>query len=92
MNQLLLSSRINGRAIDYGALSCGCAPADLDAFATDNGGTKKELVGRTYAGFDGYRPFGAYLGSLGYCLELALRPNVQHSASESQYNLGSWPC
>jgi hypothetical protein len=27
-----------------------------------------------------------YLGSLGYCLELALRPGVQHSAAESQYN------
>jgi hypothetical protein len=28
-----------------------------------------------------------YLGSLGYCLELALRPGVQHSARESEYNL-----
>ena len=27
-----------------------------------------------------------YLGSLGYCRELALRPSVQHSASESEYN------
>ena len=27
-----------------------------------------------------------YLGSLGYCLELALRPGVQHSAAESAYN------
>jgi transposase-like protein len=53
----------------------------------DNGGTKKELVGRTYAGVDGYCPFAVYLGSLGYCLELALRPGVQHSASESEYNL-----
>ena len=53
----------------------------------DNGGTKKELVGRTYAGVDGYCPFAVYLGRLGYCLELALRPGVQHSACESQYNL-----
>ena len=52
----------------------------------DNGGTKKELVGRTYAGVDGYCPFVVYLGSLGYCLELALRPGVQHSAAESEYN------
>jgi hypothetical protein len=52
----------------------------------DNGGTKKELVGRTYAGVDGYCPFAVYLGSLGYCLELALRPGVQHSAAESEYN------
>jgi len=52
----------------------------------DNGGTEKELVVRTYAGVDGYCPFAVYLGSLGYCLELALRPGVQHSAAESEYN------
>ena len=87
MNQLLLSSRINGQSIDFGALPCGYTPVDLDTFVMDNGGTKKELVGRTYAGVDGYCPFAVYLGSLGYCLELALRPGVQHSASESEYNL-----
>lgn len=27
------------------------------------------------------------MGSLGYCLEWALRPGVQHSAFESQYNV-----
>jgi len=86
MNQSLLSSRINGQPIDFGALSCGYTPVDLDTFAMDNGGTKKELVGRTYAGVDGYCPFAVYLGSLGYCLELALRPGVQHSAAESEYN------
>ena len=86
MNQMLLSSRINGKAVDFGALDCGYTPVDLDTFAMDNGGTKKELVGRTYAGVDGYCPFAVYLGSLGYCLELALRPGVQHSASESEYN------
>ena len=86
MNQLLLGSRINGKAIEFGALACGYTPVDLDTFAMDNGGTKKELVGRTYAGVDGYCPFAVYLGSLGYCLELALRAGVQHSASESEYN------
>jgi len=86
MNQALLSSRINGRAIDFGVLPCGYTPVDLDTFAMDNGGTKKELVGRTYAGVDGYCPLAVYLGSLGYCLELALRPGVQHSARESEFN------
>lgn len=86
MNQSLLSSRINGKPIDFGALQCGYTPLDLDTFAMDNGNTKKELVGRTYAGVDGYCPFAVYLGSLGYCLELALRPGVQHSAAESEYN------
>ena len=90
MNQALLSSRINAKPIDFGILDCGYTPVDLDTFAMDNGGTKKELVGRTYAGVDGYCPFAVYLGSLGYCLgyclELALRPGVQHSAAESEYN------
>ena len=86
MNQFLLRSRINGKPIDFGALACGYTPVDLDTFAMDNGNTKKELVGRTYAGVDGYCPFAVYLGSLGYCLELALRPGVQHSAAESEYN------
>lgn len=52
----------------------------------DNGGTKKELVGRTYAGVDGYCPLAVYLGSFGYCRELALRPGVQHSALEAQHS------
>ena len=86
MIKLLLSSSINGKAIDFGALECGYTPVDLDTIAMDNGGTKKELVGRTYAGVDGYCPVALYLGNHGYCLELALRPGVQHSASESEYN------
>ena len=53
----------------------------------DNSNTHKELVGRTYAGVDGYCPLAVYLGRLGYCLEFALRPGVQHSACESEYNL-----
>ncbi len=86
MNQKLLGSTINGKAIDFGALACGYTAVDLDTFAMDNSSTKKELVGRTYAGVDGYCPFAVYLGNLGYCLELALRPGVQHSACESEYN------
>ena len=87
INQALLGSRIEGKAIDFGALPCGYTPLDLDTFAMDNSNTQKELVGRTYAGVDGYCPLAVYLGRLGYCLELALRPGVQHSARESEYNL-----
>ncbi len=86
LNQELLSSTVNGKPIDFGTLACGYTPVDLDTFAMDNSATKKELVGRTYAGVDGYCPFAVYLGSLGYCLELALRPGAQHSAFESEYN------
>lgn len=71
---------------DYGVLPCGWLPLDVDTFAMDNSGTAKEGVGRTYAGVDGYCPLAAYLGSHGYCLELALRPGQQHSASETDFN------
>lgn len=71
---------------DYGVLPCGWLPLDVDTFAMDNGGTAKEGVGRTYAGVDGYCPLAAYLGSHGFCLELALRPGVQHSAKETDFN------
>ena len=46
INQALLGLRIKGQ------------PIDLDTFAMDNGDSVKELVGRTYAGVDGYCPLG----------------------------------
>lgn len=49
LNQVLLSSTINGKPIEFGTLACGYTPVDLDTFAMDNSATKKELVGRTYA-------------------------------------------
>ena len=80
--------RLLGRhAPDYGVLPCGWLPLDIDTFAMDNGGTAKEGVGRTYAGVDGFCPLAAYLGSYGYCVELALRPGVQHSAKHTDDDL-----
>lgn len=87
INEALLSCRIQGQCIDFGRLPCGYTPLDIDTFAMDNSGTKKELVGRTYAGVDGYCPIVSYLGTAGFCLELALRPGVQHSARESEYDV-----
>jgi len=87
LNFALLSSKYAGKSVDFGALPCGYMPVDWDTFVMDNSGTKKEDVGRTYQGVDGYTPSATYLGSLGYCLELALRPGVQHSARETEYNL-----
>jgi len=87
LNFALLSSKYAGKSVDFGALACGYMPVDWDTFVMDNSGTKKEDVGRTYQGVDGYTPSATYLGSLGYCLELALRPGVQHSARETEYNL-----
>jgi hypothetical protein len=83
----MIETLLTGQRPDYGVLPCGWLPLDVDTFAMDNGGTSKEGVGRTYAGVDGYCPLAAYLGSHGFCLELALRPGVQHSAAETDFNL-----
>ena len=83
----MIETLLAGQRPDYGVLPCGWLPLDVDTFAMDNSGTVKEGVGRTYAGVDGYCPLAAYLGSYGFCLELALRPGVQHSALETDYNL-----
>ncbi len=77
----LIETLLAGARPDYGVLPCGWLPLDVDTFAMDNGDTTKDGVGRTYTGVDGYCPLAAYLGSHGFCLELALRPGVQHSAS-----------
>lgn len=83
----MIESLLAGQRPDYGLLACGWLPLDVDTFAMDNSGTHKEGVGRTYAGVDGYCPLAAYLGSHGFCLELALRPGEQHSARETGFNL-----
>ncbi len=61
------------------ALDTGYIPLDIDVFPMDNSGTKKEHVGRTYKGYDGYAPIAAYLGMEGWRLEIELRPGSQHS-------------
>ena len=65
----------------------GYACLDFDTFVMDNSGSKKECVGRTYQGVDGYTPIAAYLGNEGWCVGLELRPGVQHSALETHYFL-----
>jgi hypothetical protein len=87
INAAVLSVKIAGKPINFGLLPCGYLPLDVDTFAMDNSGTAKEHVGRTYTGVDGYCPLAAYLGTQGFCLELALRPGTQHSACETEYNI-----
>lgn len=77
----LIEKLLDSTRVDYGVLPCGWLPLDVDTFAMDNGGTAKDGVGRTYTGVDGYCPLAAYLGSNGFCLELALSPGVQHSGT-----------
>jgi len=86
-NLTLLSALYAGKPVDFGALSCGYMAVDWDTFVMDNSGTRKEGIGRTYQSVDGFTCSATYLGSLGYCLELALRPGVQHCARETGYNL-----
>ena len=57
-------------------------PLDMDVFPMDNSKTKKEGVGYTYKGFDGYAPLAAYLGEEGWCLACELRPGSQHGQKE----------
>lgn len=63
----------------------GYVCVDIDTFAMDNSGTKKEEVKRTYQGFDGYTPIAGYIGNEGWNIGLELRPGSQHSASETEY-------
>ena len=83
----MIEALLKRHAPDFGVLSCGWMPLDIDTFAMDNGGTAKEGVGRTYAGVDGFCPIASYVGSHGFCLELSLRPGTQHSAKHTGDNL-----
>ena len=83
----MIERLLTHHAPDYGVLPCGWLPLDIDTFAMDNSGTAKEGVGRTYAGVDGYCPLAAYLGSHGFCLDLALRPGTQHSVKHTDDDL-----
>jgi hypothetical protein len=86
-NLALLGANYGGNKVELGALPCGYMPLDWDTFVMNNEGTKKELVGRTYQGVDGYTPSATYIGTHGYCLELDLRAGVAHSAKDTEHNL-----
>ena len=53
-------------------------PVDLDVSCMDNSRSRKEGVGRTYRGYDGFAPMFAYIGTEGYMLLNELRPGTQH--------------
>lgn len=57
-------------------------PVDMDVSPMDNGGSRKEGVGRTYKGCDGYAPMFAYIGTSGHMLDAELRPGTQHSQKD----------
>lgn len=87
VDALLVPLLKRGRA-QFTATASGHVPLDLDVFCMDNSDSKKEGVGRTYAGYDGFAPIAVYLGAQeGYCVALELRDGTQHSAKESEYTL-----
>jgi len=69
------------------ALPSGHVALHADVFCLDNGKTRKEGVSRTYHGYDGYAPIGAYLGEEGWCVGLELRPGEQHSQKDFAFFL-----
>jgi hypothetical protein len=58
-------------------------PVDIDVSPMDNSRTKKEGVGRTYKGCDGYAPIFSYIGTEGYMLDCELRPGSQHCQKDT---------
>lgn len=87
VDALLVPLLKRGRA-QFATTTSGHVPLDIDVFCLDNSDSKKQGVGRTYAGYDGFAPIAAYLGAEeGYCLALELRDGTQHSAKESEYTL-----
>lgn len=58
---------------------------EIDTFVMNNSNTKKEDIGRTYQGVDGYCPIAGYLGNEGWNVGLELRAGTHHSALETEY-------
>lgn len=80
LNTALLVSR------SMGATSIGgddYIPLDIDVSPMDNGGSRREHVGRTYKGCDGFAPIFAYIGTQGLLLHHELRPGSQHCQKET---------
>jgi len=61
------------------ALWTGHVALDIDTSPQDNGKTKKEGIGYTYKGYDGYCPILAYAGLEGFLIGAEFRPGTQHS-------------
>lgn len=59
-------------------LATGHVALDVDVTPLDNSNTKKEGIGWTYKGFNGYAPIAAYLGQEGWALGFELREGNQH--------------
>jgi len=70
-------SILRANNVQFKPISTGHVPVDADVSPHDNSNTKKEGVGWTYKGFDGYAPIYAYVG--GYMINCEFRNGTQHS-------------
>ncbi len=61
------------------ALWTGHVALDIDTSPQDNSKTKKQGIGRTYKGMDGYCPILAYAGLEGFLIGSEFRTGTQHS-------------
>ncbi len=61
------------------ALWTGHVALDIDTSPQDNSKTKKQGIGRTYKGMDGYCPNRAYAGLEGFLIGSEFRTGTQHS-------------
>ncbi len=57
----------------------GHVALDIDTSPQDNSKTRKQGIGRTYKGFDGYCPILAYAGLEGFLIGSEFRTGTQHS-------------
>jgi len=64
--------------VKVSANSEGYVPLDVDVTPFDNSRTKKDGVSRTYAGYDGYAPIMAYIGTEGFLANAELREGKTH--------------
>lgn len=70
---------LRGTSMRPTALWTGHVALDIDTTPQDNGKTKKEGIGRTYDGGEGFCPILAYAGLEGFLIGAEFRTGTQHS-------------
>jgi len=83
--RIALEHQSTASHLDFGTLLWLTTPSHLRTLLWTTVATKKSCRGVPTLAWTA-TAFCVYLGNLGYCLKLALRPGVQHLQSESEYN------
>lgn len=77
--EMALLDLLQNTRLKPSALWTGHVALDIDTSPQDNSKTKKQGIGRTYNGCDGYCPILAYAGLEGFLIGSEFRPGTQHS-------------